>query len=209
MDLESMHLFRVFTLEDFMSFFTALVTSKIAAGILAGGIVAAGGTAAAAYSGTLPEPLQQTSHVLLGAPAPAAAAAAQHQPGAASHGKAPQAADGPDADSESKSEKESEPGAAEPVGPDATGPAAFGLCTAFTKGGLDPASTAYKSLATAAAGSADITAYCASVKGPGRSAEHRHANADGSGDSASPQNGTPPGRGDRGRSHKPAKAEKP
>ena len=200
-----MHLFRVFTLEDFMSFFTALVTSKIAAGILAGGTVAAGGTAAAAYSGTLPESLQQTSHVLLGAPAPAAAkaaAAAQHQPGAASHGKAPPAADGPDADSDSKSESESEPGAGEPVGPDATGPAAFGLCTAFTKGGLDPASTAYKSLATAAAGSADITAYCASVKGPGRSAEHRSSKADGSGAPASPQ-------GDRGRSHKPAKAEKP
>jgi hypothetical protein len=198
-----------------MSFFTALVTSNIAAGVLAGGTVAAGGTAAAAYSGTLPEPLQQTIHVLLGAPAPAAAAAAQHQPATAAHGKAPQAADAPDTDSEAEPGEDSEPGtesgpkAAEPVGPDAAGPAAFGLCTAFTKGGLAPASTAYKSLATAAAGSADIAAYCASVEGPGRSAGHRSANADGSGDSASPQNGTPPGRGDRGRSHKPAKAEKP
>jgi hypothetical protein len=208
MDRASMHFVRVFTLEDWMSFFTALVTSKIAAGVLAGGTVAAGGTAAAAYSGTLPEPLQEASHVVLGAPAPAAIAAAEHKPEAASHGKAPQAADAAESEPEVESKHESEP-EADPVGPDATGPAAFGLCTAFTKGGLDPASTAYKSLVTAAAGNADITAYCASVQGPGRSAEHRSPKADGPGASASPQNGKPLAPGEQGRSHKPAKAGKP
>ncbi|BAS11713.1 hypothetical protein AHiyo8_00160 [Arthrobacter sp. Hiyo8] len=53
-----------------MSFFTALLTSKIAAGALAAGTLAVGGTAAAAYTGTLPAPLQQSAHNLIGAPRP-------------------------------------------------------------------------------------------------------------------------------------------
>jgi hypothetical protein len=199
MDPTSRSIFRVFTLEDFMSFFTALVASKIAAGVLAGGTIAAGGAATAAYTGTLPAPLQQTSHELIGAPAPAAvSAAAEQKPDAASHGKGSKAADTPAPQSE-----------ATPAGPDATGPAAFGLCTAFTNGGLDPASTAYKSLAAAANGSADIAAYCKSVPAPGQSAAHRQDNPGNSGTSATPGKGTPPAQADKGLSHKPATAGKP
>lgn len=58
-----------------MPFFTALVTSKIAASALAAGTLAVGGSAAAAYTGTLPTPLQESAHNLVGAPAPAAVAA--------------------------------------------------------------------------------------------------------------------------------------
>ena len=182
-----------------MSFFTALVTSKIAAGILAGGTLAAGGTAAAAYTGTLPAPLQQTSHELIGAPAPAAVSTtAEQKPDAATHGKASKAADTPVPQADST-----------PRGPDATGPAAFGLCTAFTNGGLDPASTAYKSLTAAANGSAGIAAYCKSVPVPGQSAEHRPETPGNPGTSGSSNKGTPPAQADKGLAHKPATAGRP
>jgi hypothetical protein len=186
-------------LEDFMSFFTALVTSKIAAGLLAGGTIAAGGTATAAYTGTLPAPLQQTSHELIGAPAPAAVSTtAEPKPAAASHGKGSKAADA----------QGTQPDAT-PVGPDATGPAAFGLCTAFTNGGLDPASTAYKSLTDAANGSAGVAADCKSVPVPGQSAGHRPKTPGKPGTSGSSNKGTPPAQADKGLAHKPATAGKP
>ncbi|MEA5454867.1 hypothetical protein SPF06_09050 [Sinomonas sp. JGH33] len=130
-----------------MSFFTALVTSKIAAGALAASALAAGGTAAAAYTGSLPEPLQQEAHSLIGAPPPSAAPTA------------------------APTDKPSPTSAH--VGPDATGPEAFGLCTAFTHGGLDASSAAFASLAKAAKGAANITDFCAKVAPPGKSGDHR------------------------------------
>ena len=58
------------------------------------------------------------------------------------------------------------------MGPDATGPAAFGLCNAYAKGGLNSASVAYASLVKAAGGASNITTYCATVTRPGRAASH-------------------------------------
>ena len=58
------------------------------------------------------------------------------------------------------------------VGPDASGPAAFGLCTAYGKGGLNSASVAYRNLAQAAGGASNIVTYCATVKAPGQAASH-------------------------------------
>jgi len=60
-------------------------------------------------------------------------------------------------------------------GPDATGPAAFGLCTAYTSGGLSSHSTAYKAL-LAASTDGDIKAYCGTVltNAPGHSGDHAH-----------------------------------
>ncbi len=183
-----------------MSFFTALVTSKIAAGVLAGGTLAVGGAAAGAYTGTLPAPLQENAHTIIGAPAPAAASDTGGQKSAAaSHGKASRPADASPSPNAS----------AAAVGPDATGPAAFGLCTAFTNGGLDPASVAYKSLAGAAKGSSDIAAYCKSVPAPGQSADHRSESPGNPGDSLSRNNGTPPTQADKSLSHKPFTAGKP
>ena len=215
-----------------MSFFTALVSSKIAAGLLAGGTIAAGG-AAAAYTGVLPAPLQQGSHELIGAPAPAAVPSAAEQQEAAAHGQTAhgqkKAADAPEPESDGAG-----------VGPDATGPAAFGLCSAFSHGGLDPASTAYKSLA-AAAGNAGIDEYCKSVPAPGDSAGHRPDNpgnpdrpdqsdnqdrpdADGSSNHGSSNQGTTPDQASKaqasksrgtaapataGGSHRPSTAGKP
>lgn len=152
-----------------MSFFTALITSKIAAGALAAGALAAGGTAAAAYTGSLPDPLQQGAHSLVGAPLPSAVpASAPTANPTASPNPSPRSTASPTAspDPDSTAKPDS-------VGPDATGPAAFGLCTAFKHGGLDASSSAYASLAKAANGAANITAYCAKIPAPGNSGHDR------------------------------------
>jgi len=58
-----------------------------------------------------------------------------------------------------------------PVGPDATGHAAFGLCTAFAHlkahGSARQKAVAFRNLATAAGGAANVTAFCAGVAHPG------------------------------------------
>ena len=60
---------------------------------------------------------------------------------------------------------------ATPVGPDATGPAAYGLCTAYAHlkahGSAGKQAVAFRNLATAAGGAAKVTAYCAKVAHPG------------------------------------------
>jgi hypothetical protein len=60
-----------------------------------------------------------------------------------------------------------------PRGPDATGPAAYGLCTAWTRHQVNAAqpfnATSLKNLATAAGGESNIAAYCATVPHPGSS----------------------------------------
>jgi hypothetical protein len=48
-------------------------------------------------------------------------------------------------------------------GPDATGPAAFGLCTAFTAGGLHSTSVAYAALLSASQSTGSIADYCAPI----------------------------------------------
>jgi len=67
--------------------------------------------------------------------------------------------------------------AATPSGPDATGPAAFGLCTAWAHAKADGTSAqqavAFRKLAAAADGAGNIAAYCAGVPHPGTpSARH-------------------------------------
>lgn len=50
-------------------------------------------------------------------------------------------------------------------GPDATGPAAFGLCTAYAAGGLHSTSVAYQSLLAASRTAGSIADYCAPIIG--------------------------------------------
>lgn len=135
-----------------MSLLTVLVGSKIAIGAMALGTVAAGGTAVAAYTGNLPAPLQQSAHSLIGAPAPAQVSATATATATAEATPSPSST---------------------PVGPDATGASAFGLCQAYTHGGLATSSVAYGSLLKAAGTSGDIAAYCATVVSPGQSATHK------------------------------------
>ncbi|MBC7402839.1 MAG: protein tyrosine phosphatase, partial [Microbacteriaceae bacterium] len=53
-----------------MSFFTVLISSKIALGVLGVAAVAAGGTAAHAVAGNLPEASQAIVHSVRGTPDP-------------------------------------------------------------------------------------------------------------------------------------------
>jgi len=63
-----------------------------------------------------------------------------------------------------------------PVGPDATGAAAHGLCTAWAAhesgNGTALDAVAFKSLATAAGGADKVSAYCETVTAPGKSGDH-------------------------------------
>jgi hypothetical protein len=196
-----------------MSFLTALVTSKIAAAVLVGGSLTVGGAATAAYTGTLPAPLQQTAHEIIAAPAPVHASnSEEHKSGKNLHsgndlnGKSV-GPHGKEARQTGTSETHSN---AAPVGPDASGPAAYGLCNAFTHGGLDSSSTAYKSLADAAKDSADIATYCTSVNAPGKSADHRSETPGNSGkpEAAQKTKPHPPAKAIPGLSYKPAKPGK-
>ncbi|MDC5696214.1 hypothetical protein OO014_03020 [Intrasporangium calvum] len=63
---------------------------------------------------------------------------------------------------------------ATPVGPDATGSAAYGLCTAWkgvAQNGKAMESVAFQNLATAAGGEDEIEAFCAEVEAPGESGD--------------------------------------
>jgi len=143
---------------------TVLLTAKAAAAAAAAA-VALGGVAAAAYTSTLPAPVQQFAHSVIGAPSPQPS----HRPGtpratpARTDAASPDAA-GPDA-----------------TGPDATGPAGFGLCTAYAHakahGTASHKAVAFRNLAAAAGGAAKIAAYCATVPHPGNSQSSQPASA--------------------------------
>lgn len=63
---------------------------------------------------------------------------------------------------------------------DAAGAAAFGLCTAFTNGGLNANSEAFSSLVIAADGEANVESYCADVVAEAGAAAEAGAEAAGS-----------------------------
>jgi hypothetical protein len=143
---------------------STLIASKLAFGAAAAAAVTLGGTAAAAYTGTLPTGLQKVASQTIGAPAPATVVATDATTPAADPETSstetetpgtPETPETPDSESPS-TEAVATPSStptAEAKGPDAAGPAAFGLCTAFTHGGLhNPASAAFQALVTAANG---------------------------------------------------------
>jgi hypothetical protein len=117
---------------------TSLLRAKLAAAAAAVA-VSVGGAAAAAYAGALPASIQKIAHDTLGAPAPHPSARPSHP--------------------------------ATPAGPDATGRAAYGLCTAYAHlkadGSARQKAVAFRKLATAAGGAANVAAYCARVAHPG------------------------------------------
>jgi hypothetical protein len=117
---------------------TSLLSAKLAAAASVAA-VALGGTAAAAFTGTLPAPVQKIAHTAIGAPA--------------AHPTAP----------------------ASPVGPQPTGNAGSGLCTAWTHmkahGTATQKATAFRNLAAAAGGAANVKTFCASRTHPGPSGQ--------------------------------------
>ena len=116
---------------------TSLLSAKLAA---AGAAVAVsvGAVAAAAYAGALPASVQKIAHDTLGAPAPHPSTRPSHP--------------------------------ATPAGPDAAGRAAHGLCNAYAHlkadGSARQKAVAFRKLATAAGGAANVAAYCARVASP-------------------------------------------
>jgi hypothetical protein len=141
-----------------------LLTAKAAAAA-AVAATALGGVAAAAYTGTLPAPAQQFAHSVIGAPSQQPS----HRPGTPQATPARPDATSPDATSP------------DATGPDATGPAAYGLCTAYAHakahGTASQKAVAFRNLAAAAGGAAEIAAYCTAVPHPGSSQPGRPASA--------------------------------
>jgi hypothetical protein len=143
---------------------TSLLTAKAAAAAAVAAVAALSGVAAAAYTGTLPAPAQQFAHGMIGAPSPQPS----HRPGT------PQPSHRPGT-------PQATPARTDAVGPDATGPAAFGLCNAYAHakahGTASQKSVAFRNLAAAAGGAAKIAAYCATVPHPGSSQSSQSASA--------------------------------
>lgn len=135
-------------------FLTSLVSSKVLVAVAATGLVAVGG-GAAAYAGALPTALQSAAHHSIGAPAPDGS---EQEPA-----DTPEPTDSTTTDTSTDTPSPS----TSATGPDATGPAAYGLCTAYTHGGLAPTSVAYQSLVTAAGSADGIAAYCLTIVKPG------------------------------------------
>lgn len=113
----------------------SLLTAKLGSAIAVAAVTLGGGAVAAAYTGALPDSIQQVAHNTIGAPA------ARPTP------------------------------TATPRGPDATGHSAYGLCTAYAHikadGTAAQKAVAFRNLAAAAGGAANVTAYCAGIPHPG------------------------------------------
>jgi hypothetical protein len=154
------------------------------AALVAGITVVVATTGAAAYTGSLPGPLQDAAHSVVSGPgddqgSTEAGDDPTDQPSdEATDEPTGQPTDDPTGEptgTPTDSPSEAPPGSptsAQGVGPDATGPAAFGLCNAFTKGGLSTTSVAYRNLATASGGADGIAAYCATIVKPGNGGTH-------------------------------------
>ncbi len=168
---------------------SSLLGAKLGAA-LAAGAVSFGAVGAAAYTGVLPDGAQQLAHAAIGAPSPGqgenadttedatdaandAAEATKEADDAAKEADdaAKDAAEAATSDAADPTKDAADPTKSTAVGPDATGPASFGLCTAWghvqTEGQVADKSVAFRNLATAAGGADKITAYCATVLAPG------------------------------------------
>lgn len=125
--------------------FAAPLRARLAAAAGAAAVAALGAGLAAAYTGVLPGTLQRFAHETLAAPAAHASTA----------GPAPQRR-------------------SNPVGPSATGAAAYGLCRAYQQaeahGTAAQRSVAFGNLVRAAGGADQVPAFCAPVQRPGASA---------------------------------------
>jgi len=134
----------------------SLVKSKLAFGVLIGSLIATGGTAMAAFAGALPDPIQQSAHVAMGAPESEDAPVDDEL----DDDETDAGGDAADDDAIEDAPTDDETIDDDAKGPDVTGSAAFGLCTAYTNGGLSENSTAYKAFDDVEGG---IDAYCDTV----------------------------------------------
>lgn len=172
-----------------MPIISTVLASKVAVAALALAALGGGGAVVAAAAGALPTP----AHSVM--PVPSSSSTPIAEPG------------GSDADDSAEGTR---------VGPDVTGHAAFGLCTAYLAGGVAEGSTPSDALIAVAA-EAGVDAYCeliVSNQVHGQSGEHVPSGDHGqSGDHGSAgDHGKPGGAGspelptqsDGGTSHRPA-----
>jgi hypothetical protein len=128
---------------------SSLLSAKAAAAA-AVAVVGLGGVATAAFANALPSAAQKFAHDTIGAPSP--------HPSSSAHA----------------GEKTNAGHSGTPVGPNASGPAAFGLCTAYAHakhhGTAAQKAVAFRNLEKVAGGAANVAAFCASVAHPGASA---------------------------------------
>lgn len=145
--------------------FTSLVGAKLAVVAVAGSL-SLGGVAAAAVTGTLPGPFHQAS-------GSAAGGDSQDGQGASPSADPTESADPSATTSVTPTPSDSasaSPSSTRPEGPDATGPAAFGLCHAFggtkavTKAG-NPSIARRNLFAAATAAGQTIEVYCDGILG--------------------------------------------
>jgi hypothetical protein len=138
---------------------STLLTTKLAFAAAASAATL-GGAAAVAYTGALPAGPQNFAHHTIGAPA---ADDTGNDTLTTASGDTDTDEDTAATDVEPTAEPTSSP-----VGPDATGHAAFGLCRAYqAHGSKSDKSVAFRNLATAAGGAGNIAAYCAGIPHPG------------------------------------------
>lgn len=161
-----------------MPFFT-LSGNKLATTVLAAGALVLGGTGVAAMADSLqdnpgvqagteqpsptaetesPEPTPTETETESPEPTPTETETDAPEP-------APTETDDP-APAPPETEDPDGPPASTPVGPDVTGPAAVGLCNAFSHGGLNSTSTPYSLLVEVAGGEEGIEDYCATIPAP-------------------------------------------
>ena len=171
---------------------------------------ALGGVAVGASTNSLPFAADNGQTTAATRPSPGSAALTP--PSTAVSASAPEAANPPQA---------SELGASNGNGPDATGPANYGLCTAYAAGqgstnGNRADSTAFQALASAAGGAHNVAAFCADAT-PGRGnspsaggpAGAQNSQGDEHANPASGEPGPPPDPGTQsqgqgqGQSHRP------
>ena len=128
---------------------SSLLSAKAAAAV-AVAAVSLGGVATAAFANALPSSAKEFAHDTIGAPSPHASSSA-HPGNSANAGHS-----------------------GTPVGPNASGSAAFGLCTAYANatqhGTAAQKSVAFRNLEKAAGGAANVASFCSSVAHPGASA---------------------------------------
>ena len=134
--------------------FSSLLSTKFGLAVAAS-MIPVGGVSAAVFTGALPLP----------------ATVSQSDVARSPHVDLTGTASESDGPTESESPEPSETPTAAPVGPDATGPAAFGLCNAWSHGGLSPNSVPFGNLSKAAGGRDGIESYCAGIVRHGKPGE--------------------------------------
>lgn len=175
-----------------MSFFTTS-GNKLAMTVLAAGALALGGTGVAAIADSLPS--SPDALVETESPSPTATETESPEPTPTeTETKSPEPTptetetESPEptpteTDSAEPTPTETDepegPPASTPVGPDVTGPAAVGLCNAFSHGGLNSTSTPYSLLVQVAGGEEGIDDYCATIPAPQDGADDANGTPDG------------------------------